>query len=71
MRLLNKLRKEYFLPMELYIKLKRSITQVMKQDIEELNDFLDHLPSNLRIETSLYLHEETYKYVFFLKDKSV
>ena len=32
---------------------------------------MDDLPHNLKIELSLYLHEETYKMMGFLKDKSM
>lgn len=71
MVMLNKLRKEYFLPLELYSRLKKSVTKSVNQDTEEMNQFLDALPNNLRIEVSLYLHEETYKHLNFLHDKSM
>jgi hypothetical protein len=35
-----------------------------------LNNFVDELPHNLKIETSLYLHEDTYNSILFLKDRS-
>jgi len=66
MIILNKLRKEYFLPLELYSRLKKSMSRSMNQDSDEMNNFLEILPNNLRIEVSLYLHEETYKHLNFL-----
>jgi hypothetical protein len=32
---------------------------------------MSELPHNLRIELSLYIHEETYKNIFFLTDKTI
>jgi hypothetical protein len=69
--MLNKLRKDYFLPLSLYSRIKKQLTQSSHQEIEEMNKFLEGLPNNMRIEVSLYLHEETYKHLFFLKDKSM
>jgi len=32
---------------------------------------MDDLPNNLKIELSLYIHEQTYKNIFFMQDKSM
>ena len=68
--LLNKIRKDYFLPFDLYMRLKKTISSSASEDFEEVNGFLGELPHNLRIEVSLYIHEETYKNISFLKGKS-
>jgi hypothetical protein len=56
--------------MEFYIRLKRSVSNNLGQDFEEINTFTKELPHNLRIELSLYIHEETYKSIAFLRDKT-
>ena len=42
----------------------------MSKDIDELNDFVHRLPDQLKFETSLYIHELTYKKIDFLQNKS-
>mmetsp|Transcript_28161 Transcript_28161/g.42630 ORF Transcript_28161/g.42630 Transcript_28161/m.42630 type:complete len:121 (+) Transcript_28161:1491-1853(+) len=39
--------------------------------MENLNHFLEELPQNLKIETSLYIHKDTYKNIYFLRDKQI
>ena len=70
MSTLKKISENYFLPKDLQVRLKKAINSNLGHDFEELNDFCDELPHNLRIEVSLYIHEETYKNIFFLKGKS-
>jgi hypothetical protein len=40
------------------------------QDIDELNAFVDDLPQSLKVEVSLFIHEQTYKRVYFLKNRT-
>jgi len=32
---------------------------------------MEDLPNNLKIELSLYIHEQTYKHIYFMRDKSM
>lgn len=57
MALLNKIYSDYYLPLELYTNLKQTLKFNAKQDMEELNDFVEGLPHNLKIQVSLFLHE--------------
>ena len=41
------------------------------EDEEDLFKFVEELPHNLKIQASFYLHEETYKSMLFLEDKSM
>ena len=63
--------KEYSFPLELFVKLKQSLKYNYSQDFDDYSNFVDELPHNLKIEVSLYLHEETYKKMKFLQDKSM
>jgi len=71
LNILNRVYKDYFLPLDLYTRLKQSLKYNFSQDIDDLNDFLKDLPHNLKIELSLYIHEETYKHIYFMKDKTM
>lgn len=71
MNILKKLHKDYSLPLELYTRIKQSIRLKYAQDGDDLNAYVDELPHKLKVEVSLYLHEETYNTMVFLKDKSM
>lgn len=68
--ILNRLYKDYQLPLELYLRLKQSIKYNYHQNHDDLNEFIQDLPKNLAIEVSLFIHEGTYKKIDFLKNNS-
>ena len=68
--ILNRIYKDYYLPLDLYQRLKQSMKYNYTQDIEDLNAFVDDLPQNLKVEVSLFIHEQTYKKISFLKNRS-
>jgi hypothetical protein len=70
MVILNRIYKEYCLPMELYIKLKKSIMYENKKDMQDYNNFVINLPHKLKIEVSLYIYEDRYKKIKFFKNRS-
>ena len=55
--ILNRIYKEYQLPLDLFIRLKKSMGYESKNDMQELNKFLEELPHKLRTEVSLYVYE--------------
>lgn len=67
---MNKIYKEYHLPLQLYIRLKKSIQFENQKDMNELTNFIEELPHKLKIETSLYIYEDRYNKVKFLKGRS-
>jgi hypothetical protein len=67
---LNRIYKNYFLPLDLYQRLKQSMKYNYSQDIDDLNAFVDDLPQDLKIEVSLFIHEQTYKKIKFLLNRS-
>ena len=66
--ILNRIYRDYYLPLDLYTRLKQSIRYNVQKDIEDLNEFVDDLPHNLKIEVSLFLHESIYNKIPFLKE---
>ena len=71
LNILDKMYKDYCLPLDLYSRLKQSLRFNSSQSIDDMNRFVEELPHNLKIEVSLYVHEETYKNIYFLKDKTM
>ena len=40
------------------------------KDIDDLNNFVEDLPHQLKIDVSLFLHEQTYMKIDFLKGRT-
>ena len=68
--MLNKILKEYELPLDLYASLKQSLSIKNNKDFEEMHKFLEDLPYKLKIDVSVHIYERTYKSILFLKCKS-
>lgn len=68
--MLNRIYKEYFLPLDLYQRLKQSLKYNQMKDIDDLNNFVEDLPHQLKIDVSLFLHEQTYMKIDFLKSRT-
>ena len=65
---LNKIYKDYKLPLDLYIKLKKSMFYENKKDIHDLSKFIDELPHKLKTEVSLHVYESRYENIKFFKN---
>lgn len=70
MEVLKKVYDQYCLPLTLYDRVKKSLTYMFTTDMDELNEFMDVLPHGLKIEVSLFIHEKTYKQIWFLQDQA-
>ena len=57
MNILNKAQKDYQLPLDLCIRLKKSMGYQFKKDNQDLNNWVDELPHKLKIEVSVYIYE--------------
>jgi hypothetical protein len=68
--IVNRIYKEYFLPLELYERLKKSVKYDLMQDRNEINTFVEELPHKLKLEVSLFIHENLYKRIDILKGRS-
>ena len=67
---LNRLYKEFYLPLDLYSRLKQTIKYDSFNDHTDIYNFVDELPHKLKLEVSLFLHEKTYKKINFMKERS-
>ena len=64
--ILNRIYKDYCLPLDLYVRLRRNLNYEHEKDFQSINQFLEQLPYKLRIEVSLYIYEERYKRIRYL-----
>lgn len=65
--ILNRIYKEYYLPLSLYENVKKSIKFQYKNDIEDMISFVATLPQDLSLEVTLFIFESTFKqFEFFL-----
>lgn len=64
--ILNRIYKDYYLPLDLYTRLKQSMKYNYAQDMDDLNSFVNELPQGLKVEVSLFIHEQTYKKIKYL-----
>lgn len=67
---LNQIYKDYKLKLDLYSRLKLSLAINNNNHVDDLKNFMDELPHNLKIETALFVHKETYRSINFLKERS-
>lgn len=59
--ILNRIYKEYYLPLQLYENVKKSIKFQYKNDIEDMISLVTTLPQDLRLEVTLFIFESTFK----------
>ena len=57
MDVLKRVYDEYYLPIDLYDRVKKSLTYMFTTDMDELNEFMDVLPMALKNEVALFIHE--------------
>lgn len=58
------------MPLDLYDRIKKSLTYIYMADIDELKEFMDVLPQSLKNESSLFIHEKTIKKIWFLQNQA-
>ena len=58
------------LPLDLYQRLKQSLNYKYGKNGEDMNEFLQDLPYNLKVETALYVHEDVYNSIEFLRSRT-
>ena len=68
---LNKIFKDYSLPIKLYARLKSSLKQNGEnKDLQNTHDFMAGLPHKLKLELSVYIYQDTYQSLDLLFEKS-
>jgi len=68
--ILNRIYKEFYLPLVLYERVKKSLKYKFNKDIDDLTEFVKELPQNLKLEVALFIYESTYRKIPFLRDQS-
>lgn len=68
---LDKIYKEYKLPLKLYENVKRSLCYQYSNDYDDLQEFIETLPQDLRLEVSLFVFEKTFKQIHYLKNRPI
>ena len=58
---MNRIYKEYYLPLDLYERLKQALKYDYNKDKEDINQFVEELPMQLNRQLSIIIHESTYK----------
>ena len=71
LNILQKAQKEYKIPLDLFIQLKKSIKFESQKDLDDLNRFVEDLPHQLKIKTSVFIYESRYSKLKFFKDQSI
>ena len=58
---------EYHLPYKLYVQLKKAIKSDNQNELYEVNNFMEQLPHKLKTETALYIYEDKFSKMKYLK----
>lgn len=67
--ILDKIRRKFNIPSDLYIKCKKNLEYTQRNEFDEMHAFLAELPHSLMVDISLFIYEERYKFIHFFKDK--
>ena len=68
---LHKIQKQYKnLPPHLFQEMKKSLGYDFQKSNQEISQFVEQLPTKLKIEVNLFIHEERYKNIKFFSEKS-
>ena len=70
LNILKKLYKDYQLPLDLYLEVKKNIELCQTADQLQIQTFIEEQPHKLRIMLSMYIHEARYKKLKYLNNKT-
>ena len=68
--ILEKAKKEYDIPTNLYRKMKKSINYSATNDTEELNNFVQELPNHLQTQMSLIIFQKKFNGLTYFHNRS-
>ena len=68
MEILNKIQDKYQIPLDLYLSLKQQLIHRYDKEVDDLNEFIEKLPQNLKSETAKYVHDEIWTSVKFFNE---
>ena len=64
------MQERYCLPLSLYTQLKQSLRYKSTKNIDDMIAFIDDLSGQLKVETAILIHEETWNSILVFKDQS-
>jgi hypothetical protein len=68
---LNQIYKQHQLPLDLFIRIKKSIGTGNQKNIEKLEQLMQDLPQKMKTEVSLYIYEQRYAKIVFMRTGSI
>ena len=68
---LNEIYNDYYLPLQLYENVKKSIKYQHNTDMDHIIHFVSKLPQDLRLEVNLFIFEKTFKQFKFFVNRPV
>lgn len=69
--MLNKIQREYCIPLTLYENIKKSMKYQQKNDMIDVMTFVKNLSGDLKIEASYYIFEPSVRQIKFFQNKSM
>lgn len=56
--------------MKLYERVKKTLKYKFSKDTDDLVEFINELPPNLKLEVALFIHESAFRKIKFIRDQS-
>lgn len=54
--------------MKLYERVKKTLKYKFSKDTDDLVEFINELPPNLKLEVALFIHESAFRKIKFIRD---
>lgn len=70
MEMLDSLSAKYEIPLDLYSVIKQSLTHKFGKEVDDINELLEALPYNIRIEVSNLMYQKKYASISYFSEKS-
>ena len=70
MEMLDSLSAKYEIPLDLYSMIKQSLSHKFGKEVDDINELLEALPYNIRIEVSNLMYQKKYASISYFSEKS-
>lgn len=70
MEMLDSLSAKYEIPLDLYSVIKQSLSHKFGKEVDDINELLEALPYNIRIEVSNLMYQKKYASISYFSEKS-
>ena len=68
--MLDSLSAKYEIPLDLYSVIKQSLSHKFGKEVDDINELLEALPYNIRIEVSNLMYQKKYASISYFSEKS-